>query len=328
MIVIIIVFPPQNKSHIIQLHPLSQQSTKGWWLQTRNRLGFPLSPRDSLHNSFWWVSFTLNSGCSVTQTRNINVTTCLIPEWDSRTRQLLLYDQHWASKSIFFKERNYRFCSVQGQSAALISALQDVINKKRSIKLFLFPAMSVLARLPELPVTHRGESQVRMCTTCRGPSLTGVTSVLESPGYSGSLWVCSWIAPSTLLQPPISTMYDCTLKLFYYLGFLLQMLVSKTGGFSSCRWATAVTVWGGSPQWAHPRSNPSLNVSPFMQTLVCRRHVSFNLNTSLFYFYIFFCIFVFSRLIIFNLRRRPLWREWHQQQRPARLQGNRVPIQI
>lgn len=45
--------------------------------------------------------------------------------------------------------------------------------------------------LPELPVTHREESLVRMCTTCRGPFPTSVTSVLEPPGCSGCLWDCS-----------------------------------------------------------------------------------------------------------------------------------------
>lgn len=77
MIILLLCCSQQNKSHFMRLHLLYQQSTKGWWLATMNLLGFPLSPRGSLHKSFRWGTF-ISLRCSIEQTRNLTTNMCVL----------------------------------------------------------------------------------------------------------------------------------------------------------------------------------------------------------------------------------------------------------
>lgn len=84
-----------------------------------------------------------------------------------------------------------------------------------------------------LPVTHGEASQDRMHTTCRAPSQTSATSVLESPGCSGYLWLCSPMVRSIEPQPRISMMYVLELHVMHL----------KTLPCAACCWHAVVCLF-------------------------------------------------------------------------------------
>lgn len=112
---------------------------------------------------------------------------------------------------------------------------------------------------------------------------------------------CVWLTQAALLVHPAVD------KQVYVFSVLDRSVVEAVVGTDSPRWL------------ARQRSCPKLDVTLFMQTIICHRHVSTYLN-SLFYLLDNPLTVLFSHQTYW----RPLWSEQH----PVQLQGSRLPVQI